>query len=530
VNYPSWNRTTLSMGRYHRTEKLTRSLERTGWFESLYKGAEILSDYDVGQVIYYGDGIAGFTTVFKEDDLFGGHAYFLVNSGKPDASSRSDMSTQTLLAHLPMLFHPNPKNVMILGHASGITSGETLCYPIDKLDVLEISREVVEASKLFNEWNGNVLEDPRTEMIIQDGRAHLQLTNRKYDVIISEPSNPWMAGLATLFTRDFFLLAKESLNHEGLFGQWVHSYQMDWDSFAMIGRSFADVFENGIMITTGTTDFILIGFKGKRGRIFENARRNLKYTQSSKNIVFPSVDLLGKIIVAENLSQLCGEGDFNSDERPGLEFAAPKSMYHMENRSVMNNILRRRTLHPETLKLRQQMRNNIDVQLDFAELAFSVYNPSVNMINFSAATAAQKERFSKLAVAYCRKNTIEYVILPDKQLQQRCRAVHMEALEKNLPFLTDKAPAYYMLGKLNLVSGKPNIAEAYYHQAIGLKLKPNLIPGLYNELGLIMSSRGKVKEALAYYVRALEFDPDYGPARENREKVLARQRLEKKDK
>ena len=64
-----------------------------------------------------------------------------------------DMSTQTLLAHVPMLFHPNPKTVMTLGYASGITSGETLCYPVDKLDILEISQDVVEAGEFFNEWN-----------------------------------------------------------------------------------------------------------------------------------------------------------------------------------------------------------------------------------------------------------------------------------------------------------------------------------------------------------------------------------------
>jgi hypothetical protein len=108
-----------------------------------------------------------------------------------------------------MLFHRDAKAVMVLGLASGVTAGEVLHYPVEQLDVIDISRQVVTASDFFIPWNNKVLSNSKTNLIIQDGRAHLQLTRQKYDVIISEPSNPWMAGLAALFTRDFFELAEE---------------------------------------------------------------------------------------------------------------------------------------------------------------------------------------------------------------------------------------------------------------------------------------------------------------------------------
>ena len=197
---------------------------------------------------------------------------------------------------------------MVLGLASGITAGETLCYPIERLDILEISNQVVKADSFFKPWNSNVLSDPRTELIIQDGRAHLQLTNRKYDVIISEPSNSWMAGLATLFTRDFFELAKNRLNQDGIFAQFIYAYQMNWDSFSMVVRTFADVFPNSILINTSAQDYLLIGCAGDNGLKLNNAELNFKFAQKSKNMTLLNPKSLYGLIATEDINGLCGPG------------------------------------------------------------------------------------------------------------------------------------------------------------------------------------------------------------------------------
>jgi spermidine synthase len=266
LHFPLWNRYLLSEGRYQRFEPIQAKIEGSGWLEALLKGPEILADSANYKLVYYGDGIGGFTTVVKHAYPMGNIQYVMLISGKPDASSREDMGTQTLSAHLPMLFHKNPKTVMVLGLASGITAGEVLYYPIEKLDVIDINRQVIKASQYFLPWNNNVLADPKTNLIIQDGRAHLLLTRQKYDCIISEPSNPWMAGLAALFTRDFFALAENRLNQDGIFVQFIHSYQMDWPTFALVGRTFAQVFPNSILVSVITTpygaDYLLVGFKG----------------------------------------------------------------------------------------------------------------------------------------------------------------------------------------------------------------------------------------------------------------------------
>ncbi|MHC4343728.1 MAG: fused MFS/spermidine synthase [Planctomycetota bacterium] len=127
---PAWNHRVLSSGKYHRLEDIEAEIRTTGWLEALFGGSKILTRAERARVVYYGDGIEGFTTVLKYPDPVSGAYYSMANSGKMDASSRGDMQTQTLLAHFPMLFHPGPKKVMVLGLASGITAGEVLHYPV----------------------------------------------------------------------------------------------------------------------------------------------------------------------------------------------------------------------------------------------------------------------------------------------------------------------------------------------------------------------------------------------------------------
>ena len=520
LHFPSWNRTLLSMGRYHRMDKFGEEIEKSGWLEALWRGSDILAEQKVGEIVYYGDGIGGFTVVLQSEDIFGKTNYALVISGKPDAGTRGDMSTQTLSAHFPMIFHRNPRTVMVLGHASGVTAGETLCYPIDRLDVLEISQEVVVASSFFDPWNDNVLSNPKTELIVQDGRAHLQLTKRKYDVIISEPSNPWMAGLAALFTHEFFQLARDRLNDEGIFAQFIHSYQMDWPTFALVGRTFADVFANSILIQTCPGDYLMVGFKGENGLVFDNARRNLRFAQQSKNITLLNARVLYRLVVTEDLHGLCGDGPINTDIWPRLEFAAPKAMF-IDDPAIRARIKAKRSLRPETGRIMREVTTDVDAQIDFAELAFSVHYTSAGTVNLSRATPAQRERFFKLVETYCANNEIDYSILPDEQLKRRCRLIQIEGIKNKLGVSTDKTLAYYTLADLYRENRLLADAEGYYLKA--LQLKPNHAE-LHNDLAVVLHLRGKLSEAMSCYDEALRLKPDYPEARDNRRKALSQLR------
>ena len=119
------------------------------------------------------------------------------------------MLTQRLLGLLPVLLHGDAHDIAVIGLGSGVTIGSALTPgTVERADVVEISPEVVEASHYFDRENGAALSHAGVRLIVGDGRSHLLLTPRRYDVIVSEPSNPWMSGVAALFTREFFASAR----------------------------------------------------------------------------------------------------------------------------------------------------------------------------------------------------------------------------------------------------------------------------------------------------------------------------------
>jgi spermidine synthase len=163
------------------------------------------------ETLFFKEGLHAVVSVLRtpEGDLL------LQVNGKTDASARGDAATQLMVGHLPLLLHQSAENVLVIGLGSGMTLGAVQRHPVKAVDVVEIEPAVVEAGRYFKEFTGDVLNDPRVDLIVGDGRNHLALTNRQYDVIISEPSNPWVSGQANLFSREFFELAKKHLNRGG---------------------------------------------------------------------------------------------------------------------------------------------------------------------------------------------------------------------------------------------------------------------------------------------------------------------------
>ncbi len=506
LQIPCWDRKFLSVGKYHRFKAIGLDLETSGWLESLWVGQKIMTKYNKNsELLYYGDGIGGFTTVLKKIDALGTSHYSLANSGKGDASSRGDMNTQTLLAHFPLIFHPNPKNIMVLGLASGITAGEVLHYPIERLDIIEIGEQVVSASNFFTPWNNNVLSNPKTELIIQDAKAHLELTDRTYDVIISEPSNPWMEGLSSLFTRDFFLLAHKRLNEDGIFVQFFHSYQIDWQNFALVIRTFSQVFQNSILVTTSPDtaakgDYLIVGFKGQNRLVLHNAERNISFAQQSNNITIPNPGVLYRLVVSEDLQKLCGHGPVHSDNWPFLEFAAPKLMY-TDDTTITKNISSRRWLSQETKKILYEM-ENVENQIAFAAFALSIYRPFYNMVDLAKATSDQKKRFFEMIKNYCTFSLIDDCsIFIDPELIETCLSTQIETINNNIHLVPYKVFSYNKLGELYQAKGDIKKAIKCFQKAI--EIDPN-IAELHHIIGKAYTKTGMIDEAITEYKKALD--------------------------
>src|SRR6187200_1258945 len=237
---PPWDRELLASGVYLYAPYVPKDLD-------------LKTQLKAGTLLYYQEGASATVSVKR---LTG--TTTLAVDGKTDASNRGDMLTQKLIAHLPLLLHRNPKDVFIIGLGSGMTAGAALTHPITRADVIEISPEVVKASEFFKTENRNALADPRTNLIVGDGRSHLALSQRQYDVIVSEPSNPWIAGVSSLFTREFFASARTRLAPGGIICQWANAYNISESDLKSIVATFTSVFPNGTVWLVGGDDVLML--------------------------------------------------------------------------------------------------------------------------------------------------------------------------------------------------------------------------------------------------------------------------------
>lgn len=163
-------------------------------------------------------------------------------NGRTNASDREDMATQVMLGQLPLLLAPRLRNALVVGYATGVTAGAMLQSPIESIDCLELEPATIKGSRFFEHVNNRPLEDPRLHLIIDDARTYLRVTPNRYDMIVSEPSHPWVPGVANLFTREFFQLGRDRLSDDGIFVQWLQIYQLSTDSLRSALATFHETF------------------------------------------------------------------------------------------------------------------------------------------------------------------------------------------------------------------------------------------------------------------------------------------------
>jgi spermidine synthase len=310
---PQWNRSLLSSGAYK--------------YAPAVRGASLETALTAGELVSYREGSTGTVAVRR---LAG--TISMAIDGKVDASNAGDMLTQRLLAHVPLLLHPNPKNAAVLGLGSGVTLGSALRHPLASATVIEISQEVVEASRYFETENYNALRDPRTRVIVGDGRTHLMLGGQTFDMIVSEPSNPWMAGIASLFTREFFESARSRLNPGGVLCQWAHTYDISSDDLKSIVATFLSVFPNGTLWLIGDADVLLVGSPDPLdSRIVGIAaamlRPGVAADLATVGVTGPFAVVSMFVAQGEALKAWAGGAPLQTDDRSRLEFSGPRSIF-----------------------------------------------------------------------------------------------------------------------------------------------------------------------------------------------------------
>lgn len=213
---------------------------------------------------YYRDGKTATVSLYSQ----GPSVATIATNGKPDASlalsielpPTPDEVTMAMLGVMPLVFHSEPKNIAFVGWGSGLSTHTLLGSKVPKhVDTIEIERTMYDAARLFGDRVRRAYEDPRSHLYLDDARKFFALLPGQYDAIVSEPSNPWVSGVANLFTKEFYALSNKALTDEGVFVQWLHTYEITDELVATMISALLDVFPEVRLYVSNYADVLVVG-------------------------------------------------------------------------------------------------------------------------------------------------------------------------------------------------------------------------------------------------------------------------------
>jgi spermidine synthase/MFS family permease len=258
---------------------------------------------------------------------------FIVN-GKSDGSARRDASTQVMVGMIPAALHANPTSALVIGLGTGSTSGWLGAIPgMQRVDTIELEPVVLHVARACASVNAGAMTNPKVHVTIGDAREVLLTTDLRYDVIASEPSNPYRAGVASLFTREYYLAARGRLRRGGIFAQWLQSYSVHPETIRTIYATLTSVFPHvqtwwtsgGDLLLVASADPIAIDADALRARLQSEPFRSALL--NTWRVGTPEAFLV-HMIANENFSVEAARQaeDLNTDDRTVIEFGFARSV------------------------------------------------------------------------------------------------------------------------------------------------------------------------------------------------------------
>ena len=319
---PPWDPMLMTAGMYHYV---------TSFDDHTREGIREFS-IDLYDLVYYAEGLSSVVTVARNKE--NGNLW-LANNGKVDASTTIDMPTQGLCSLLPMQFVEKPDDVLVIGLASGVTAGAvSQVTTIQNLEVVELEPVIERAATFFAAYNHDIVNNPKMRLIRNDGRNHVLLApEHSYDVIVSEPPNPWISGVANLFTKDFLEVGKTRLKPGGVWSQWVQLYGMDSDDLRSLLRTFAEVYPYVLVYATiEEADLVLVGSESPIAPTPEAADRLFRFPGVREDLAeIPITGPMGIVALyqfdRDQILKMAEGAPLNTDDDMLIEYSAPLNLH-----------------------------------------------------------------------------------------------------------------------------------------------------------------------------------------------------------
>ena len=452
----------------------------------------------MGERLIFYDESSSATVSVREDEE--GGRMLSVNGLDEVPVDPASLLTFRVLAHLPMLLHPNPLNVMVLSLGGAITTGSVARHPLVQIDAIELCPPVVKAAALFESWNHGVLHDPRLQIILQDGRNHLLTTQKKYDVITADATHPWSADSWILYTREMYRLVRSRLSDEGIFCQWVPLHWMSMADFKCVLRTMRAEFPHMSLWYTGSYVVALGSQKQVRLNLSEFAHR-MQQTAIQQDLASVGIDspesLLGLHLLTDGgIDRFVGAGPLNTDDFAYLEHSASRCFGRETTPENLAALIQARKL-PEFLSAD----NPAEPRAEFQENLLRIFQAREKTIRGRLATysgnLAESVADYQAALQQAPEDGITKILLTDA--------------------LRTLASAQANNGDRARRAGNIKEAVAIYTQA--LDFDPDA-PRAHNGLGLINFARGDYPSALKHFDIAVQRYPKQAQIRFNRTLAL----------
>jgi spermidine synthase len=288
-------------------------------------------------IVWQRDGVESTVAIYAANGIS-----FLVN-GKSDGSVVLDGGTQAFVGLLPAALHGHVKTAFVVGLGTGMTAGLLAKAPgIERVDVAELEPSVLEVARRAALVNGDVLRNPKAHILNGDGRELLLTSPRRYDLIASEPSNPYRAGVTSLYTLEFYEAAASRLQPGGLFAQWLQGYEVDAHTLSTAIRTLRSVFPQVSLWGSGGEDLILVGSLSPQIVDADRLRHDLvdpaylNWMRRAWQTEGPEGLVAHHLVPSALLDRLTASlpAPINTDDINGLEFAFARNLGSDRYRAV----------------------------------------------------------------------------------------------------------------------------------------------------------------------------------------------------
>jgi predicted membrane-bound spermidine synthase len=449
----------------------------------------------------------------------------LLTNGHPMSSTLPTAQRyMRALAHIPLLSMDEPRSALVIGFGVGNTTHAASLHPtMQRIEVADLSKDVLAAAGYFSDANGNVLENSRVSVFVNDGRQHLQIVEpESYDLITLEPPPIAYAGVAALYSRDFYSLAKTRLKPGGFVSQWLPAYQVPTSTTLAMIRAFIDVFPNAVLLSGAESELLLLGRNSADNQIEPNrlvaalSRAPAVQEDLRRVDLGSATEIVGTFVgSARTLAEATREVPAVTDDHPSQEYdvlsllnfgqAVPASVIDLTDIAAWCPTCFAGGAPVAAVR-------GLDVYLALLRQAYAASPEAVRHARALAPPQGRIVAGSRYLGSIVPESAELHNVLALSLASTGKMEDAIREFREALRLEPDSAVTHWHLGAALASQGSPH--EALDHLRRSIALDP-ANEAAHNDIGAMLIREGRLEEAIVHFERALSLNPTFTEARAN---------------